>query len=78
MFLLQQPVIVRVVEPAVHQTTIGDVIIGALETVLVLLVVAALLGAVLGGILIATKRFRARHGWQPYSDHKDLHVTPTP
>lgn len=64
------------VEQPVHQTSLGDVIIGALSTVVVLLVIAALLGAVLGGILIGTKLLRSRFGWRPYSDHEDLHVTP--
>lgn len=77
-FAVQQPVIVRVVEAPVNGTSLGDVLIGSLETVVVLLVIAALLGAVLGGVLIGSKKLRARFGWQPYSDHKDLHVTPTP
>lgn len=69
---------VRVVETPVHQTSIGDVVFGSLAAVVVLLLIAALLGATLGGILIGTKLLRTRFGWQPYSDHKDLHVTPTP
>ena len=78
MFLLQTPVIVRVVEQPVHQTSLADVILGALATVVMLLLIAALLGAVLGGILIGIKMLRTRYGWRPYSDHEDLHVTPTP
>jgi hypothetical protein len=77
-FLLQQPVIVRVVEQPVPQTSLGDVIIGALATVVMLLLIAALLGGVLGGMLILTKIVRTRFGWRPYSDHEDLHITPTP
>lgn len=69
---------VRVINQPAHQTSIGDVLIGSLATVVMLLVIAALLGAALGGILIGVKFLRARFGWQPYSDHEDLHVTPTP
>lgn len=78
MVLLQPPILVRVVEAPVHQTTIGDVLFGSLATVVILLLIAVILGAGLGGILIGVKLLRARFGWQPYSDHNDLHVTPTP
>jgi hypothetical protein len=78
LLLQQQPIIVRVIEQPVHQTSIGDVIFGALGTVVILLVFAAILGAMLGGILIGIKLLLLRFGRQPYSDHKDLHVTPTP
>ncbi|MGH9408757.1 MAG: hypothetical protein ACRD1V_04820 [Vicinamibacterales bacterium] len=78
LLLLQQPIIVRVVEQPVHQTSLGDVILGALGAVVILLVVAAILGAMFGGILIGIKLLLIRFGRQPYSDHKHLHVTPTP
>jgi hypothetical protein len=63
--LLQQqaPIIVQVVEQPVKETSIADVIFGALGVVGVGLILAALLGAVLGGILILIKRWRARHGY---------------
>lgn len=77
-FLLQQPVIVRVVEQPVHQTSLGDVIAGSLITVVILLLIAAALGVVLGGILITAKFVRTRFGWQPYSNHDDIHITPAP
>lgn len=69
---------IRVVEAPVHQTTIGDVLFGSLATVVILLLIAVVLGGALGGILIGVKLLRTRFGWEPYSDHKDLHVTPTP
>jgi hypothetical protein len=57
-----QPVIVRVVEQPVQDTSIADVIIGAIGLTGFLLVTAAVLGAVLGGILIGIKLLRARYG----------------
>ena len=64
--LLQQqaPIIVRVVEQPIRETSIADVIFGALGVVGVGLLCAALLGAVLGGILILVKRWRASHGYE--------------
>lgn len=54
------PIIVRVIEPPVHETTIVDVLIGALGLTGVLLLAAALFGLVLGGLLIARRRVRDR------------------
>ena len=64
--LLQQqaPIIVRVVEQPVKETSITDVIFGALGVVGVGLICAAVLGVVLGGVLIFVKRWRARHGYE--------------
>ncbi len=64
--LLQQqgPIIVHVVEQPVKETSIADVIFGAIGVVGVGLICAALLGAVLGGILILIKRWRAQHGYE--------------
>jgi hypothetical protein len=75
--LLQQPVIARIVEQPVHQTSISDIILGSLGLVGVLLVSAALLGLLLGGILIGVKLLRARFGAEPAPDHAELRVTPT-
>jgi len=76
--VLQQsaPVIVRVVEQPVHETSIADLIFSSLATVAVLLLAAALLGLLLGGILIAVKRFGARDGLTPQEEHDSLRVTP--
>jgi uncharacterized protein YacL len=65
--LLQQqaPIIVQVVEQPVKETSIADVIFGAIGVVGVGLICAALLGAALGGILILIKRWRAQHGYEP-------------
>jgi hypothetical protein len=65
-FVLQQaPIVVRVVEEPVKETGIGDIIFGAIGLVGILLIAAAILGVALGGILIAVKRWRARHGFEP-------------
>jgi len=71
------PIIVRVVEQPVHETTISDVIFGSLGLVGVLLVAALLLGLVLGGALITVKRLRRRDGLDPNGDASSFRVTPT-
>jgi hypothetical protein len=73
----QAPIIVRVVEQPVHETTISDVIFGSIGLVGVLLVSAALLGLLLGFSLIAIKRLRARDGLDAQGEAESLRVTPT-
>ena len=75
MLLLQQPIIVRVVEQPVKETSLADIIFGAIGLVGVLLITAALLGAVLGGALILLNRMRRRSS--AVSDAQSLRVTPT-
>ena len=72
----QQPIVVRVIEPATDSTTIADVLIGALGLTGALLLVAALCGAVLGGILIGVKLLRARYNLEPTPDSEALRITP--
>lgn len=71
------PIIVRVIEEPVHETSISDVILGSLGLVGVLLVCALILGAVLGGGLVLYKRLTARDGLDPEDDADKLRVTPT-
>lgn len=71
------PIIVRVVEEPVHETSISDVIVGSLGLVGVLLVCALILGALLGGGLVLYKRLTARDGLDPEDDAEKLRVTPT-
>jgi len=73
--LLQQPIIVRVVEEPVKETSLGDIIFGAIGLVGILLIAAALLGLLLGGALILLKRRRERS--TAASDAEALRVTPT-
>jgi hypothetical protein len=70
------PIIVRVVEEPVESTTIVDVLVGALGLTSVLLLAAILLGALLGGLLIAVKVLRARYNLEPVPDSEALRVTP--
>jgi hypothetical protein len=72
-----QPIIVRVIEQPVHETTIGDVILGSLGLVGVLLLSALLLGLLLGGALVGYKRLRAKDGLDAAGDAESLRVTPT-
>jgi len=71
-----QPIIVRVVEQPVDETSIADVILGSLGLVGVMLISALLLGLLLGGALIAFKRLRAKDGLDPEHDAESLRVTP--
>lgn len=73
----KDPIIVRVVEQPVHETTISDVIFGSLGLVGVLLLAALLLGVVLGGGLILFKRLVARDGLDARREAENLRVTPT-
>jgi hypothetical protein len=69
-------IIVRVVEEPVEQTTIVDVLVGALGLTTALLLAAVILGALLGGVLIGVKLFRARYNLEPVPDSEALRVTP--
>jgi hypothetical protein len=71
-----EPIIVRVVEQPVDETTIVDVLVGSLGLVGVMLLAALLLGLLLGGILVAYKRLTARDGLDAAGDAQALRVTP--
>ena len=71
-----EPIIVRVVEEPVHETTISDVIVGSLGLVGVMLVSALLLGLLLGGALVVYKRLTSRDGLDAAGDAQALRVTP--
>jgi len=77
MFLQQDPIIVRVVQEPVHETTISDVILGSLGLVGVMLLSALLLGLLLGGGLVLYKRLRAKDGLDAAGDAESFRVTPT-
>jgi hypothetical protein len=72
-----QPIIVRVVEDPVETTGIGDIVFGALGLTGVMLLAALISGALLGGILIGIKRFRAKYNLEPTPDSEALRVTPS-
>jgi hypothetical protein len=77
MFLQQDPIMVRVVEAPVRETTISDVILGSLGLVGVMLVSALLLGLLFGGGLVLYKRLRAKDGLDAADGGQSLRVTPT-
>jgi hypothetical protein len=71
-----QPVMAKVIEPAVESTTVADILIGALGLTGAMLFAALFLGALLGGLLIGIKKFRARYNLEPVPDSESLRVTP--
>ena len=77
--MIQQgdPIIVRVVEQPVHETTISDVILGSLGLVGVLVIAAVIFGLLLGGSLILYKRLRRRDALDPDNNAGSFRVTPT-
>ena len=60
--MLQQPtpIIVRVTQEPVESTTVADVLLGAIGLTGLLVIIAVVLGGLLGGILIKMKHLRAR------------------
>jgi hypothetical protein len=52
------PIIVRVVEEPVHETTVVDVLLGSLGLTGVLLLIAAVAGLALGGLMVWLKKRR--------------------
>jgi hypothetical protein len=77
--MLQQqgPIIVRVIEEPIDETTIADVILGSLGLVGVMLISALLLGLLLGAAMVLYKRLRAKDGLDADQDSQTLRVTPT-
>ena len=76
MFLQSDPVIVRLVDQPVKDTSVADVIVGAIGLTGLLLITAAVLGLVLGGILIGIKKMRARYALEEELDVNAMRVTP--
>jgi hypothetical protein len=71
------PILVRVVEQPVHESTISDVILGSIGLVGVLLLSALVLGILLGGGLILVKRLTARDQLDARRDAEAFRITPT-
>lgn len=66
---------VHVVEQPVESTSLADVLIGSFGLIGVMLIVALLLGLVLGGILIAFRHLRERN--KPHQDPgAGIHISP--
>lgn len=66
---------VRVIEQPVDSTSVADVLIGAIGLTGVLILVALLLGAALGGLLIGVKKLRARYNLEPVPDSEAFKIT---
>lgn len=75
LFLLQTPVMVRVVEEPTQSTTVADVLIGAIGLTGVLVIAAVLLGALFGSILIGVKKYREKHNLEAVPDSEALKIT---
>ena len=75
MMLLQQtPIIVQVVQQPVESTSLADVLVGAIGLTGALILLAVLLGAVFGGLLIGVKLLRRRLNQEPASDSDIIHI----
>lgn len=68
------PIIVQVVQQPVESTTVADVLIGAIGLTGLLVLIAVLLGAALGGILIKLKQLRARRAADGAPDSDIIHI----
>jgi hypothetical protein len=71
-----KPIIVNIVVEPARETTIVDVLVGSMGLVGALLLAAVVLGAILGGLLIGIKLFRARYNLEPVPDSESLRITP--
>ena len=77
LFALLQPdsVMVRVVQPTVEETSVADVLLGSIGLTGVLVLVALILGALLGATLIGVKKFRSRYDLEPIPDSEAFKIT---
>ena len=73
--MVQQPtpIIVRVTQEPVESTTVADVLLGAIGLTGLLVIIAVVLGGLLGGILIKMKHLRARRSADG-SDSDIIHI----
>ena len=69
------PIVVKVIEPPVESTSIADVLVGAMGLTGALLLVAAICGAALGGILIGIKILRQKYNLEPTPDSEAMRIT---
>ena len=71
-----QAIVVRVFETPAEKTSIVDVLLGSLGLTVALILIALILGALLGATLIGIKKFRQRYNLEPIPDSEALRVTP--
>ncbi|CAN5763016.1 hypothetical protein BH24ACI5_BH24ACI5_06320 [soil metagenome] len=72
--LQQSVVMVRVVEEPVRSTTAADVLLGAIGLTGALIVVAVVLGALFGAVLIGVKKMREKYNLEPVPDSEALKI----
>ena len=72
--LQQTPIIVQVVQQPVESTSLADVLVGAIGLTGALILLAVLLGAVFGGLLIGVQLLRRRLNQEPASDSDIIHI----
>ncbi len=76
LFALQtDSVMVRVVQPTVEETSVADVLIGSIGLTGVLVLVAIVLGGLLGAALIGVKKLRTRYNLEPIPDSEAFKIT---
>ena len=76
LFALQpDSVMVRVVQPTVEETSVADVLLGSIGLTGVLVLVALILGALLGATLIGVKKLRSRYNLEPVPDSEAFKIT---
>ena len=66
---------VQVVEQPVQETTVADVLLGAIGLTGALVLGAVLLGALFGAILIGLKKTREKYNLEPIPDSEALKIT---
>ena len=75
-FALQsEPVMVRVVQPVIEETSVADVLIGSIGLTGVLVLIAVILGGLLGAALIGIKKLRTRYNLEPIPDSEAFKIT---
>ena len=66
---------VQVVEQPVQETTVADVLLGAIGLTGALVLGSVLLGALFGAILIGLKKTREKYNLEPVPDSEALKIT---
>ena len=72
---LQRAVMVHVVQEPVEETTVADVLIGAIGLTGALILGALLLGALFGAILIGIKKTREKYDLDAVPDSEAFKIT---
>ncbi len=66
---------VRVIQPTVEETSVADVLVGSIGLTGVLVLVAVVLGALLGCALIGIKKLRTRYNRESIPDSEAFKIT---